>query len=77
MAEASEKLAAAALEEHVAEVRRALGGIEVGLVVDREPLDRIDRDARELGELVGKTREAVNKQLRTWAQEGIVETIEA
>lgn len=37
---------------------------------------RVRLSQRELGELVGKTREAVNKQLRAWAHEGIVETIE-
>ena len=30
---------------------------------------------RELGELVGKTREAVNKQLRTWGEAGLVVTV--
>ena len=30
---------------------------------------------RELGELVGKTREAVNKQLRAWAADGLVDTV--
>ncbi len=31
---------------------------------------------RELGELVGKTREAVNKQLRRWTDAGLLTTVE-
>ena len=31
---------------------------------------------REMGELVGKTRESVNKQLRAWAADGLVSTID-
>ena len=34
----------------------------------------IKMSQQEIGELVGKTREAVNKQLRAWNEEGLVST---
>jgi CRP/FNR family cyclic AMP-dependent transcriptional regulator len=41
-------------------------GIQIGVKLSQQ----------EIGELVGKTREAINKQLRIWSDEGIVSTVD-
>ena len=47
---------------HRRQVHQGVGGATGGL----------QHSQRELGELVGATRESVNKNLRTWVDEGVI-----